>query len=264
MDDRAASRDPSDPRGRGIPDRRAWPLARAVVCAPPGTWSASPARWPSPLRSSRSGTTSRRSARGSPTSRSWWRRPPSGGLAPGILASVLGFLTFNFFFLPPYGTWSIGRPEFVVVLFVFLALSVVISELLARATERAESGGASRGGAPDDPGAEPRAHDPGAGRRDVRGRPRDGEGRVRLRRPPRSSSSRPRTTRGLVQEVTVGDAPGSPDATWNPRHARAVPGAAPPVGRRPVPGPRGPEGSRPPRSRRRRAASCGRSAISSP
>jgi two-component system sensor histidine kinase KdpD len=62
-----------------------------------------------------------------------------GGLAPGILASFLGFLTFNFFFLPPYGTFTIGRPEFAVVLFVFLGLSVVISELLARATERAHS-----------------------------------------------------------------------------------------------------------------------------
>jgi two-component system sensor histidine kinase KdpD len=62
-----------------------------------------------------------------------------GGLGPGILASFLGFLTFNFYFLPPYGTFTIGRPEFAVVLFVFLGLSVVISELLARAKERAHA-----------------------------------------------------------------------------------------------------------------------------
>jgi two-component system, OmpR family, sensor histidine kinase KdpD len=62
-----------------------------------------------------------------------------GGLGPGILASFLGFFSFNYFFLPPYGTFTIGRPEFAVVLFVFLGLSVVISELLARATERAHS-----------------------------------------------------------------------------------------------------------------------------
>src|SRR6267154_6618340 len=31
-----------------------------------------------------------------------------GGLGPGIVASVLSFLTFNFFFLPPYNTFIIG------------------------------------------------------------------------------------------------------------------------------------------------------------
>jgi two-component system sensor histidine kinase KdpD len=62
-----------------------------------------------------------------------------GGLGPGILASFLGFLAFNFFFLPPYDTFIIGRGEDVVVLFVFLGLSILISALLARATERAEA-----------------------------------------------------------------------------------------------------------------------------
>jgi two-component system sensor histidine kinase KdpD len=62
-----------------------------------------------------------------------------GGLGPGILASLLGSLTFNFFFLPPYGTFVIARPEDVVVLCVFLGLSILISALLARATERAEA-----------------------------------------------------------------------------------------------------------------------------
>ncbi len=61
-----------------------------------------------------------------------------GGLGPGLCASVTAFLTFNFFFLPPYGTFLIGRGEYVVVLFVFLVLSVLISALLARWTERAE------------------------------------------------------------------------------------------------------------------------------
>src|SRR6266545_1535320 len=62
-----------------------------------------------------------------------------GGLGPGILASLLGFLAFNFFFIPPYGTFVIVRAEDVVVLFVFLGLSILISALLARATERAAS-----------------------------------------------------------------------------------------------------------------------------
>src|SRR5262245_23079036 len=39
-----------------------------------------------------------------------------GGIWPGIFASVLGFVVFNFFFLPPYDTFVIGKPEYVVVL----------------------------------------------------------------------------------------------------------------------------------------------------
>ena len=62
-----------------------------------------------------------------------------GGLAPGILASVVGFVVFNFFFLPPYNTFTVARPEYAVVLFVFLGISILISALLARATDRAEA-----------------------------------------------------------------------------------------------------------------------------
>ncbi len=62
-----------------------------------------------------------------------------GGLGSGIVASVLGFVAFNFFFIPPYNTFVVGRAEYVVVLFVFLALSVLISALLARATDRADA-----------------------------------------------------------------------------------------------------------------------------
>jgi two-component system sensor histidine kinase KdpD len=60
-----------------------------------------------------------------------------GGIGPGVVASVLGFVVFNFFFLPPYATFVIGKPEYAVVLFVNLGISVLISILLGRATERA-------------------------------------------------------------------------------------------------------------------------------
>jgi two-component system, OmpR family, sensor histidine kinase KdpD len=60
-----------------------------------------------------------------------------GGIGPGVLTSVLGFIVFNFFFLPPYDTFVIGKPEYVVVLFVNLGISVLISILLGRANERA-------------------------------------------------------------------------------------------------------------------------------
>ncbi|HXY73637.1 MAG TPA: ATP-binding protein [Actinomycetota bacterium] len=62
-----------------------------------------------------------------------------GGLGPGIVASVVGFIVFNFFFLPPYNTFTVARPEYVAVLFVFLGISILISALLARATDRAEA-----------------------------------------------------------------------------------------------------------------------------
>ncbi len=61
-----------------------------------------------------------------------------GGLGPGVAASVLGFLAFNFFFIPPFATFRIGRGQDVVVLFAALGLSVLISVLLARARSRAE------------------------------------------------------------------------------------------------------------------------------
>ena len=62
-----------------------------------------------------------------------------GGLAPGIVASVLAFLAFNFFFIPPYDTFRIADAENVVVLFVFLGLSVLISVLIGQARARAEA-----------------------------------------------------------------------------------------------------------------------------
>lgn len=62
-----------------------------------------------------------------------------GGIWPGVFASVLGFIVFNFFFLPPYDTFAIGKPEYVVVLFVNLGISVLISLLIGRASDRASA-----------------------------------------------------------------------------------------------------------------------------
>ena len=62
-----------------------------------------------------------------------------GGLGSGVLASFAGFLSFNFFFLKPYGTFAIASGEDIVVLFVFLGLSILISVLMARATARADA-----------------------------------------------------------------------------------------------------------------------------
>jgi two-component system sensor histidine kinase KdpD len=221
MDERAASRDPSDARGHGIsaiarlagtgPRLRATGFAIAAL----GTAAVTLAFLPF-----RDGTT--------PLSKGFAylavvvASAAIGGLAPGILASVLGFVTFNVFFLPPYGTWKIEDPEFVVMLFVFLGLSVVISELLARATERAES----------------------AELREAELRTIQELSRELTTRVPGAETyeaaletvkdafgyeaaaifvERTEDTQGLVQEVTVGAPPGSLSPTWDPRSTEPSP-----------------------------------------
>jgi K+-sensing histidine kinase KdpD len=54
-------------------------------------------------------------------------------------ASVLAMLAFNFFFLPPVGTFYLAEPENWVALFVFLAVSLVASNLSTAARARAQA-----------------------------------------------------------------------------------------------------------------------------
>jgi hypothetical protein len=56
-----------------------------------------------------------------------------GGLSLGILASLLAFLAFNYFFIPPYYTLAVHQTEDLIVLGVFLGVAVVVSQLLGRA-----------------------------------------------------------------------------------------------------------------------------------
>jgi two-component system sensor histidine kinase KdpD len=58
------------------------------------------------------------------------------GLGPGIVASVLGMLGFNFFFIPPTGTFTVHDPQNWVALFVFLVTAVIASQLSAAARRR--------------------------------------------------------------------------------------------------------------------------------
>lgn len=55
------------------------------------------------------------------------------GLGPGILGALITFLTFNYFFIEPYYTFTVHRPIDVVILIVFLIVAVVISQLVGRA-----------------------------------------------------------------------------------------------------------------------------------
>jgi two-component system sensor histidine kinase KdpD len=55
------------------------------------------------------------------------------GLGPGITAALFSFLTFNYFFIQPYYTLTVHQPIDLVILFVFLIVAVVISQLVGRA-----------------------------------------------------------------------------------------------------------------------------------
>jgi len=56
----------------------------------------------------------------------WW------GLGPGVASAVVAFLAFNYLFIQPYYTFNVHNPGDWVVLVAFLAVAVVISELMGR------------------------------------------------------------------------------------------------------------------------------------
>ena len=55
-----------------------------------------------------------------------------------VVTAVLSVLSFNFFFLPPVGTFAIADPENWIALFAFLAVSLVASNLSAVARARTQ------------------------------------------------------------------------------------------------------------------------------
>jgi len=60
------------------------------------------------------------------------------GLAVAIFTSVVAMLAFNFFFLPPVGTFTIADPQNWVALVAFLATSLIASQLSTRVRREAE------------------------------------------------------------------------------------------------------------------------------
>src|SRR5256714_3273165 len=60
------------------------------------------------------------------------------GSAPALLASVLGMLSFNFFFLPPFHTFRIADPQNWAALTAFFITALAVGQLSARARQRAE------------------------------------------------------------------------------------------------------------------------------
>lgn len=60
------------------------------------------------------------------------------GSRPAVFTSLLGVACFNFFFLPPFGTFAIRNPDNWVAFFAFLITAFTAGQLSARATRRAE------------------------------------------------------------------------------------------------------------------------------
>jgi two-component system sensor histidine kinase KdpD len=60
------------------------------------------------------------------------------GSKPAFLASILGMLCFNFFFLPPFHTFAIADPQNWVALTAFFLTALAVGQLSARAKRRAE------------------------------------------------------------------------------------------------------------------------------
>ncbi len=61
-----------------------------------------------------------------------------GGRLLGLSVAAAAFVSFNFFFLPPYSTLVISNPLDWLVLVTFLVVSVVAAQLLHRATSEAQ------------------------------------------------------------------------------------------------------------------------------
>jgi two-component system sensor histidine kinase KdpD len=66
------------------------------------------------------------------------------GSKPALLASVLGMLAFNFFFLAPYHTLTIADPQNWLALTAFFVTALAVGQLSARARHRAEEAEAGR------------------------------------------------------------------------------------------------------------------------
>lgn len=66
------------------------------------------------------------------------------GLAVAVVMSVAAMLAFNYYFLPPVGTFTIADPQNWVALFAFLSVSVIASHLSSRARQQAEDVSARR------------------------------------------------------------------------------------------------------------------------
>jgi two-component system sensor histidine kinase KdpD len=66
------------------------------------------------------------------------------GSLPALVASIFAMLCFNFFFLPPFGTFTIAAPDNWIALAAFLITAVTAGQLSASAKRRAEEAESGR------------------------------------------------------------------------------------------------------------------------
>lgn len=59
------------------------------------------------------------------------------GFGPAVLAAIGSFICWNFFFLPPFGTWVVQDPKDWLALFVFLVAALATAHLAAQARAQA-------------------------------------------------------------------------------------------------------------------------------
>lgn len=60
------------------------------------------------------------------------------GAAPAVFASVIGILSFNLFFLPPFGTFAIREPANWIAFVAFMVTALTVGQLSGNAKQRAE------------------------------------------------------------------------------------------------------------------------------
>ncbi|WP_267395141.1 MULTISPECIES: sensor histidine kinase KdpD [unclassified Sphingomonas] len=65
------------------------------------------------------------------------------GLRTGLVAGIASSLAYNFFFLPPVGTFSVSNPENLISIFVLLGVAIATSQLTSRVRAQADLAAAS-------------------------------------------------------------------------------------------------------------------------
>ena len=71
-----------------------------------------------------------------------------GGYWGGLATVVAGFLLYDFLFIPPYYTLTVGAPEDWVALGVFVAVMLLVAQVVVHLdTARSQAAAAGRGGA---------------------------------------------------------------------------------------------------------------------
>jgi two-component system, OmpR family, sensor histidine kinase KdpD len=61
-----------------------------------------------------------------------------GGFLPGAVGAVAGFLTYDYFFLPPYGTLTVRSSQNWIALVVYVVVVLVVAQVVARLRDARE------------------------------------------------------------------------------------------------------------------------------